>query len=190
MKVLAIVGSPRKGGNTDILVDYVIRGAEEAGAEVEKIYLHELNVAFCEGCSKCADRKNYHGCALKDDMIGVHEALKWCDAFVVGTPIFFFGPSAQTKLFLDRLYALINSDVNGDKHALRGKRMAVAIAYGGTDPFSSGAVNAYGTFRDTASFFKLSLVGVVYGSAVNPGDIAEDEELLAEAAELGRRLCA
>lgn len=68
----------------------------------------------------------------------VHEALARCDAFVVGTPIYFFGPSAQTKVFLDRWMALIHSDDGGARHALRGKRMAVA--YGDVEPVVAGAI--------------------------------------------------
>jgi multimeric flavodoxin WrbA len=122
-------------------------------------------------------------------MIPVHAAIDWCDAIVIGTPIHMFSPSAQTKLFLERLYALVPSDEEGERHAIRGKRLAVALAYGGTDPFSSGAMNAYGIFRDVASFFGMTFVGVVYGAAMQGGEIIENEAVLAEAVELGRRLC-
>ncbi len=189
MKVLAIVGSPRKAGNTDIMVEQVLEGAEECGAEARKIYLNELKVGCCQACGHCSTAKPWDGCAMKDDMIAVHEALKWCDAFVIGTPIHFFGPSSQTHVFIDRLYCLIRSDQDGDRHALRGKRLGLVIAFGGTDPFSSGASNAYAIFRDIAHFFGIKLVGVVYGSAMDWGEITEKETVLDEARELGRRLC-
>jgi len=146
-------------------------------------------VAFCQGCGKCVTEKPYCGCELKDDMIAVHTALDWCDAFVIATPIFLFGPSAQTKLLLDRFYSLVNSDSDGHRHVLRGKRMALVMVYGGPDPFASGAMNAYGMFRDMAAFFQLNFVGVVYASAMHPGEIIGNEAALKEAFELGRRLC-
>lgn len=189
MKILAIVGSPRKAGNTDIMVERMLEGAEECGAEARKIYLNELKVGCCQACGHCSTAKPWDGCAMRDDMIAVHEALKWCDAFIVGTPIHFFGPSSQTHVFIDRLYCLINSDKNGDKHALRGKRMALAFAYGGKDPFSSGAMNAYAIFRDIATFFGIKLIGVVYGSAMDWGEITENDAVLSRARELGRSLC-
>ncbi len=189
MKVLAIVGSARKGGNTDILTEEALDGAEECGAEVKKIYLNDLSVGCCQACGHCSTAVVYDGCAMKDDMIAVHEALKWCDAFIIATPVHFFSPSSQIHVFLDRLYCLIKSDKGGEKHALRGKRLGLIIVYGGTDPFSSGAMNAYAIFRDIAAFFGLKLVGVVYGSAMNQGEIAKKEGVLEEAKELGRTLC-
>lgn len=189
MKVLAIVGSARKGGNTDILIEEALDGAEECGAEVKKIYLNDLSVGCCQACGHCTTAEPYTGCAMKDDMIAVHEALKWCDAFIIGTPVHFFGPSSQTHVFLDRFYALMRSDAGGEKHALKGKRLGLVIVFGGTDPFSSGAMNAYAIFRDIAAFFCLKIVGVVYGSAMAQGEIAKKENILEEARSLGRTLC-
>lgn len=189
MKVLAIVGSPRKGGNTDILVEEALDGAEECGAEVKKIYLNDLSVGCCQACGHCTTTEVYDGCAMRDEMISVHEALNWCDAFIIGTPIHFFGPSSQTHVFIDRLYCLINSDRGGRKHVLKGKRLGLIIVYGGTDPFSSGAMNAYAIFREIARFFNLKLVGVVYGSAMAQGEIASQENILEQAKELGRQVC-
>lgn len=119
----------------------------------------------------------------------VHEALARCDAFVVGTPIYFFGPSAQTKVFLDRWMALIHSDDGGARHALRGKRMAVAVAYGNVEPVVAGAMNAWRTFRDAAHHMGINLIGWVHGSAPEKGDMAKNAKVLEQATELGRRLC-
>ncbi len=190
MRILAVVGSPRKGGNTDILVDAVIDGAREGGAEVEKIYLSDLKLNFCRGCEVCTDVKPWRGCVQKDDMPKVHEALARCEAFIVGTPVYFFGPSAQTKVFLDRWVALLESDDGGTRpHALRGKRMALVITYGDTEPFAAGAHNVFGTFRDAAAYIGVELVGAVHGSSPKKGDIARNPEVLRQAVQLGRRLC-
>jgi len=186
MKVLAFVGSPRKGGNTDVLVDRIMEGARERGAEVEKIYLNELNVRMCQACDGC--RKHIEDpCVLGDDMVAVHEKLRACDAFVVGTPIYYFGPSAQAKVFLDRWYALAGAE--GEGHRLKGKRMALALAYADPNPFCSGAMNAYNIFRDAAAWVGTELVGVVYGTAWERGEIAGNAALMEEAVALGRKLC-
>ena len=186
MKVLAFVGSPRKGGNTDVLMDRIIEGSRERGAEVEKIYLNDLNVRMCQACDSC--RKHIEDpCVLKDDMVEVHDKLRACDAFVVGTPIYYFGPSAQTKAFLDRWYALAGAE--GEGHSLKGKRMALALAYADPNPFCSGAMNAYNIFRDAAAWVGVDLVGVVYGTGWKPGEISGNAALMEEAVALGRRLC-
>ncbi len=188
MRLLAVVGSPRKGGNTDILIEHVIKGAREAGAETEKIYLNDLDLRFCQGCELCISRKPWKGCVQRDDMSKVHEAILRSDALVVGTPIYFFGPSAQTKLFLDRWMALLESGAGGGRHALKGKKMGVVVAYGDTEPVAAGAVNAFGTFRDAAKYLRIDLVGIVHGSAPSKGDIAKNATVLAEAVEMGRKL--
>ncbi len=190
MKVLAVVGSPRKAGNTDILVEEFLQGAEERGAEARKIYLNDLKVGCCQACGHCSTAKPWDGCAMKDDMIAVHEALNWCDAFVVATPIHFFGPSSQTHVFIDRLLCLVRSDDGGRKHVLRGKGFGLIMVFGGQEPLSAGAMNAYAVFRDIATFFGLKLVGVVYGSAMDWGEIIKNDTVLAQARELGRKMAA
>lgn len=188
MKLLAVVGSPRKGGNTDILVDRMIEGAKTRGAEVEKVYLNDLSIRPCQGCDGCM-KKNAKGCILKDDMIPLHESLKACDALIIGTPVYWFSLSAQTKLFMDRWYCLVVPGTKGPEYYIKGKRFAVAMAYGDTNLTTSGGANALGTFRDAAAFSGLDFVGIVHGTAGAKGDIASNRALLDEAYELGKKLC-
>ena len=186
MKVLAVVGSPRKGGNSDTLVDAILAGASEAGAEVEKLYLNDLELRGCQACNACRDAVE-DPCVQADDMTKVvHPRLRACDAFVIGTPIYYFAASAQTKLFLDRWYALAGQE--GEPHALRGKRAAIAIAYADPDPFVSGAANAMATFRDALNWVGAELAGVVYATADAAGEIAHNEAALQQARQLGARL--
>jgi len=186
MKVLAVVGSPREGGNSDTLADAILRGAAKVGGEVAKIRLNDLQIRGCQACDSCRGAPEDE-CVLDDDMAGVvHPKLRACDAFVIATPIYYFGPSAQTKLFVDRWYALGGQE--GEPHALRGKRVAVALAYADPDPFSSGAANAMAIFRDAIRWVEAKLVGVVYGSAEAAGEIAQNEAVIQQARELGGRL--
>jgi NAD(P)H-dependent FMN reductase len=101
-KALGIVGSPRRGGNTEILVDEVLRGAQEAGAQVEKVILSGLNVAPCLACDRCASTGE---CAQQDDMPALLEQMKRSQIWVLGTPVYWSGPTAQFKAFLDRWYS-------------------------------------------------------------------------------------
>lgn len=184
MRILALIGSPRKGGNTDTLVDGILDGARaEAGSlEVEKIYLQDLDLRFCLGCYACTREGRERPCAHQDDMHLVHAALGRCDAFIIGTPVYFFGPSAQTKVFLDRLIPLIETGV------LRGKPLAAAMPYGDSNPIAAGAMNAYHTIRDAAAYLGIELVGWVHGTASKKGEIARNRVVMNEASELGRSL--
>jgi len=188
MRVLALVGSPRKGGNTETLVGAIAQGAAECGAEVETIRLNDLDIQMCQACDECKNPDAYTGCVLGDGMIQVHEKLEACDAFILGCPIYFFGPSAQAKVFLDRWYALWPPEGAKWESCLTGKRMALALVYGDVDPFSAGAINAYGTFRDAASYVGAKIVGVVYGTANDPGEIGANVTVMREARALGEKL--
>ena len=98
--MLGIVGSPRQGGNTDILVDEILSGAREAGAQVEKIMLGELAIAPCQACYAC--RKG-GGCVQRDDMEDLLAKMKSSSVWVLGTPVYWWGPSAQLKAFVEWL---------------------------------------------------------------------------------------
>lgn len=102
MKIVAIIGSPRKNGNTDTLVDSVLQGAIENGAETEKIYLSDLNFKGCIGCEGC---KKTGKCVVKDDMQMVYEKMNEADGIVLGSPTYFYNVTGLTKMFIDRLYA-------------------------------------------------------------------------------------
>ena len=85
MKVMAFVGSPRKGGNTDILIDKVIKGAKsKTEVEVEKIYLYDANIKYCTGCGTHTVLKGSKECPLNDDMKGILKRMEQVDAFIFG----------------------------------------------------------------------------------------------------------
>ena len=98
-RALGIVGSPRRGGNTETLVDAVLAGAAEAGAQVEKVILDELDVRPCRACNAC---RKTGACVQQDDMAGLLEQMQRSDVWVLGTPVYWWGPTAQFKAFLDR----------------------------------------------------------------------------------------
>ena len=87
MKVLAVVGSPRKGGNTDVLIDQMISGAARAGAEVEKIYLNDMKITPCQACMSC---KKKPGCVIKDDMQGLYPKIMAAEGLLFGTPVYWW----------------------------------------------------------------------------------------------------
>jgi multimeric flavodoxin WrbA len=100
-RVLGIVGSPRRGGNTEILVDEVLRGAQKAGAVTEKIILSKLNVGPCQACDGCVGTGE---CVQQDDVPALLKQMEHSQVWVLGTPVYWWGPTAQFKAFLDRWY--------------------------------------------------------------------------------------
>jgi multimeric flavodoxin WrbA len=103
MKVLGIMGSPRRQSNTEILLDSALAGAEEMGAEVEKVVVSQLKVSPCREIYACL--KDGH-CAIKDDMQWLYERLLEADHIIFASPIFFYGLTSQAKAVVDRCQAL------------------------------------------------------------------------------------
>jgi multimeric flavodoxin WrbA len=102
MNIIAFNGSPRRGGNTDILLAEAIRGVNELGSTPMVYQLSTLNLKPCLSCGHCDDSAR---CIIQDDMQDIHEKIRCADRIIVATPIFFFGVSAQTKIMIDRCQA-------------------------------------------------------------------------------------
>jgi multimeric flavodoxin WrbA len=182
-QVLIILGSPRKKGNSSTLAAQISRGAESTGADVETLFLQDLKISPCKGCDTCQAHDS-KGCAIKDDMQEIYPKLIKADAWVIASPVYWFTMSAQTKIFMDRCYALPAYARN----PFAGKRIAIAMSYGDSDPVKSGCVNALRTFQDAFRYTRSKIVGMVYGTAMKAGEIADNKALMWEAEELGRLL--
>ena len=103
MKVLGIAGSPRRGGNTDLLLNEVMQGAASKGAEVKTIILRNLKIALCQHCDACLETGR---CKVKDDMQMVYQELEAADRIVLASPIHFMTVTAHMKAMIDRCQAL------------------------------------------------------------------------------------
>ncbi len=182
-KILVLLGSPRRKGNSAILAEKIAAGAKAAGAAVETLYLHGLSIAPCKACMAC-QKPGSKGCSIDDDMQPIYRKMLEADAWVLASPVYWFTMSAQLKLWMDRCFALPAYA----KDPFAGKRIALALAYGGEDPFDSGCVNALRTFQDAYRYAGAEIAGMVYGSAMEAGDIKANRALMKEARELGRTL--
>lgn len=182
-KVLVLLGSPRRKGNSAILAERIARGAESAGAKVETLFIHGMKIAPCKSCYACQKPRS-KGCSIDDDMQAVFKKLLEAKAWVIASPVYWFTVSAQTKTWMDRCFAL--PAYAGNPFA--GKKIAIAMSYGGNDPFDSGCVNAFRMFQDAYGYVKAEIVGMVYGSAMEAGGIKRHEALMQEAEELGKQL--
>lgn len=105
-KIVVLEGSSRKGGNTDLLSDELIRGALESGHEVKKFYLAQENIHPCMGCNACR-RSEEHNCVFRerDGFEKIVQAVIAADVLVLASPVYFYSLTAQMKTALDRFYA-------------------------------------------------------------------------------------
>ena len=182
-KVVVLCGSPRKEGNSAILAQILAKGAREMGAMVWLCQLSDMDIAPCSGCESCQNNPG-SGCVIDDQMTKIYEAVLESDAVVFAGPVYWFSVSAQMKTAVDRLYAI----GGGDANTFGGKSFGIILTYADRDPFVSGAVNAVRMFQDMAAYLGVTIQGVVHGSAYGPGDIRSDEEVMAQAMELGREM--
>ena len=111
--VLIISGSPRKGGNSDLLCDQFLQGAQEAGHQAEKIFLRDKKINYCTGCGVCISNGK-KGCAQKDDMAEVLAKMIAADVIVLATPVYFYTMDAQMKTLIDRTCARYTEIGNKD----------------------------------------------------------------------------
>ena len=177
IRVLGIVGSPRRGGNTETLVDEVLAGAKEAGAEVKKIILNDLKIGHCQGCNACSENGQ---CKYSDDMDIINEEMRKSSAFVYGTPVYYWGPTSIFKAFSDRLLA------TSRKGYIKDKKIALVVPLGGSE---SVARHTVGMITDAANYRGADLVGqVVSPGTSSVGDIKQKPDAMKKAFELGKKL--
>jgi len=182
-KVLALCGSARKEGNTDLLIREILRGATEAGAAVETIRLSDLSIGPCTGCNHC---KTHDNCIIPDDMSMLLEEVLQSSAVVIGSPVYMGQVTGQTKVFLDRLYQLRRGDrtLKVDGSHIRGAVVAVCGAPSHEHPQATLA-----TLRVLFRYLDQPKVWELVGASLGPkGIVKERVGLLEDAYELGRRL--
>jgi multimeric flavodoxin WrbA len=118
-------------------------------------------------------------------MQALYPQLLAADAILITSPIYYFTISAQTKLCIDRWYALESPQTG---NALRGKQFGIVLTYGDTDLYTSGGINAIHTFESIFRYIHAEIVGMVYGTASDPGDVEKQPALLEQAFQLGLRM--
>lgn len=186
-KIVVIMGSPRKNGNSSTLAESFIEGAQKRGADIETFYVHYMNIKPCTGCDHCII-KSGSGCVINDDMQQIYDVIPTADAIVIASPIYWFNINAQTKIFLDRCYALSTVKGFSFTHAFKDKEIVIILTYGDADPFISGAVNALRSLQDCFNYVGAQIVGTLYGSALAAGKIVENKALMKKAFVLGKKI--
>ncbi len=185
-QVLGISGSPRRKGNSELLIREFMRGAESRGHKTELFILSELKISPCTSCGTC--HKNGK-CIIDDDMQEMHEKLLQADCIVFASPIYFGGVSAQLKSFIDRCqtlwsrkYILKQTLLSPDK----GKRPGYFISTAGTKDYSSVFEGAVFVIKAIFSTLDIEYTGeLLFKNMENMGDVLKHPDALKMAFEAG-----
>ncbi|RJQ39395.1 MAG: flavodoxin family protein [Nitrospiraceae bacterium] len=102
MKVIAFLGSPRKDGNTELLLKEAVRGIEASGSAVQVFNLNLMRISPCQDCGGCDEAGK---CIVEDEMSLIYNAIRTADRIILASPVFFFGLTAQAKIMIDRCQA-------------------------------------------------------------------------------------
>ena len=172
--ILAVVSSPRKGGNSELLVDEFIKGAQENDHTVEKVCLREKKIAPCLACEACL--RNGGICVQKDDMATILDQIIAADVIVLSTPVYYYSISAQLKAMIDRTLA------GGGK--MKNKEFYFITTAADRPSAMERTMAALQGFVDCVPDSVVK--GKVYGQAFAVGEI-EGKSAMREAYELGRQ---
>ena len=186
MRILGLMGSPRLKGNTEILLDEVLKGAQSQGADVEKLILSSFNIKPCLEIYGC---KKDGRCVLKDDFDALLESVFHADALILASPIFFYNLPAHTKAFVDRCQSLwVNKYVLKRPLPVQKKRKGYFVSIGATH-----GERLFKGVKLTVRYF-FDVLDVTYSGELlvrgvdGKGAISEHPAALREALELGRRI--
>jgi multimeric flavodoxin WrbA/Zn-finger nucleic acid-binding protein len=177
MKILGIVGSHRKLGNTDCLVREALLGAKDAGAKIETIRLTDLNIRPCKGCMSCVF--NMTECKIEDDMIGLLDLMQSMDGIILGAPTYVLGPQAQVKMVMDR--ALMLPRRIGEWGVKKGSTIGTA----GHPDWVQFMLSCLNFFMFT---FNIDLIDSMMAYGPGPGQSLLDDKVVSNANRLGRNL--
>ncbi len=176
MKVLGIICSSRKRGNTEILVREALAGAKETGADTELLRISEMKIAPCDGCTTCHQSGE---CRIKDDMQRVYKKILAADGIILGSPVYFWSVSGQAKIFMDRTYAL-----RYPHHKLKNK-IGGAIAVAGR----RGFMNALSVINNFFLGHDMLATGLgIAGYGTKKGEVKKDEHAMKCAKSLGSQV--
>ncbi|AFA50191.1 flavodoxin family protein [Acetobacterium woodii] len=174
-KIVVLIGSPRKNGNTAILANSFIDGVDKQKNSVEVISVIGKKVNGCIGCDFCY-KDSEHNCVQKDDMQEIYENLADADVIVIATPIYFYGISSQLKCIIDRLH-------NPIRNTFKVKELVLLAVCADTIPIVFDSVQTM--YNSVLSYFSLRNAGVITVPGVsNKGDIIGNPALT-EARKLG-----
>ena len=175
MKIVGILGSPRKGGNTETLLDLALEEAQGKGTLTEKIALRDKAIAPCDGCLRCFKAGK---CTTQDDAQEVYQAMLEADGIIWATPVYFWSMTSQTKTMMDRSYALTVPELQ-----LINKVGGIILVAGGR-----GCMNTANLFHQYFLYNHMFSVEYAYGYARQKGEIRKDDFATSMAREMANQM--
>ncbi len=178
MNILALVGSPRVGGNTDFLVDQALEESARLGAQTEKIILSQYTVAPCLGHDDCGSFKS---CTQKDDTSWILDKLCEADGVILATPVYYYNIAAQLKAFIDRNYFLY-------KHDRKSQARSVGIIVLAQSEGIEDTVHTLKRYINEVFKVTEDRVLELSGYAFKLGEAKNNSQLVERAREFGRKM--
>ena len=182
MKILGLEGSSRENGNTEKLVKAILESAKENGAEATFYKLTKMNISLCLGCFNCRETG---ACVTNDDMQLLHEEIQASDVIIIGSPVYMWQVSGQTKLFMDRLVPFIKPDFTT---RLKGKKSLFMVFTQG-NPDENIFKPYFEYLENLFSFLHYDVKGTLVAAGTrDKNDILQQTDLLEKAREIGKKL--
>jgi multimeric flavodoxin WrbA len=182
MKVIAFLGSPRAGGNTDTLTLRLLDGAKAAGHETESFAIRSQKISPCLGCDRCWEKGR--PCVINDDMSRAYDLIAASDVLVFATPVYWYGPTAQMKTFIDRLVVFNRPE---SRSMIEGKSAILVTAYEEEGP--SAAELLIKMFEMSFAYLGVKFVDKLIVDGVGPkGAVLQKPETMERAYAIGERI--
>lgn len=179
MKILSVLGSPRRKGSTSLaLAEYLRAIKENTENQVDEVFLADMNIHGCTECLGC--RRNGGTCVIKDDMQVLYEKLDSADLIIIATPVFWFNMTAQTKAFIDRWFAVYEK-------SLAGKKLSLISTFGDSNHKTSGYTILEDSIKTICNFIGMELVHS-YAFSAEEFDNPNLNNRLAELYKLGKEI--
>ena len=188
MKVLVIQGSPRKNGNTAVVVSEILEGMQaKCACTVETVWLADLDIAGCNECFACQKTAKPPTCSIKDDMTALYTKILKGDLTIFATPVFCWGVPSEMKAVYDRLYACFQFEPDGYKCVLSGKRFAFVVTAGGGK--NDGADLCVAMHKQFIEFSRAENAGIFQAVLLRePSDTRTNRKLLSRARAFASKL--
>lgn len=183
MKVLAINGSPRKNGNTQILIDEALKEVENEGVQVESISIADYDIKPCTGCERCFSKP--WSCPIKDDAVKVLKKMVSADGLLIGSPVYCGGATAQLKALMDRAVIPYN---NGEFKNKIGGAITVGGAKNGGQELTLLQINTFFLMFDMVVASSQNGFYGAMATGNDKGDVRKDKEGMDKARGTGKRM--
>ena len=187
MNICALLGSPRKEGNTAHVLNWILEEAKNNGHKVDLVYLQDQKISGCRECFACQKIVDRPGCSIKDDMQRLYPKILEADCIIIASPVFCYYFSAQIKLIFDRIYCLIKRIENGKYISLlKGKLCGLVITAGSGN--SGGADIIIESYQRIIKAYKMKDIGHIAALNISTKKGFAKPDIKQRAIRFGKRI--